>query len=101
MVIIFCVLSGVMLKISHDFDDMVVLQKCMNMLKIELGSHTETCLTSSGDGNHVFGIKAEEVADIKEEDDPGPTTSAAIKTEPVVSWYVNYTDVARTVWNEM
>jgi hypothetical protein len=83
---------------------MVVLQKCMNMLKSELGSHTETCLTSSGDGNHVFGIKAEEVADIKEEDDPGPTTSAAIKTEPVVSWYVCVFPVSGTLaqmWQEL
>jgi hypothetical protein len=40
---------------------------------------------SSDDGNQVVGIKVEEVADLKLEDDPGPTTSPLIKIEPLVS----------------
>jgi hypothetical protein len=40
---------------------------------------------SSDKGNEVFGIKVEEVADIKVEEDPVPTISPLIKTEPAVS----------------
>jgi hypothetical protein len=40
---------------------------------------------SFDDGNQVVGIKVEEVADLKLEEDPGPTTSPLIKTEPLVS----------------
>jgi len=39
---------------------------------------------SSDDGNQVVSIKVEEVADLKLEEDPGPT-SPLIKTEPLVS----------------
>jgi len=40
---------------------------------------------SSDGGNQVVGIKVEEVADLKLEEDPLPTTSPLTKTEPLVS----------------
>jgi hypothetical protein len=41
---------------------------------------------SSDNGNQVTGIKVEEVADMKEEEDPWPATSTGIGTEPAVSF---------------
>jgi hypothetical protein len=57
----------------------------MDILHSEPGPCTRTCLMSSDNGNQVVGIKVEEVADSKLEEDPGPTTSPLIKTEPLVS----------------
>jgi hypothetical protein len=57
----------------------------MDILHSELGPCTGTCLMSSDDGNQVIRIKVEEVADLKLEEDPGPTSSPLIKTEPSVS----------------
>ena len=61
------------------------LQNCMDILHSEPGPCTGTCLMSSDDGSQVVGIKVVEVADLKLEEDPGPTTSPLIKTEPLVS----------------
>ena len=57
----------------------------MDILRCEPGPYTGTGLMSSDDGNQVNGIKVEEVADIKEGEDPEPTASLLIKTEPAVS----------------
>lgn len=38
------------------------------------------------DGNRVAGVKVEEVADVKEEEDPASITSPLIKTEHGVSY---------------
>ena len=57
----------------------------MDKLQSEPGPCTGTCLMSSDGGNQVVGIKVEEVADLKLEEDPLPTTSPLIKTEPLVS----------------
>ena len=64
----------------------VVLQNCMDLLKGELGSSGNTCVTSTVDGNEMTGIKAERVCNIKEEDDVQPATIPEIKTEPHVSF---------------
>ena len=37
------------------------------------------------DGDQVVGVKVEEGCCMQEEEDPEPTTSAVIKTEPAVS----------------
>jgi hypothetical protein len=66
----------------HNVDCMVGLQNCMDVLKSEPGP----CQMSSDDGNQVVGIKLEEVADLKPEENPGPTISPLIKTEPSVSY---------------
>jgi hypothetical protein len=63
---------------------MMVLQKLMVLLENETGSCTEMCLTSD-DGNHVVGIKAEEVTDVTLEDHPEPVTSPVVKAQPAVS----------------
>ena len=61
---------------------MLVLQDPMELVKVEPGSHNETCLTSSRVGNESSGIKVEKVTDITEGLEP--VTSAVIKAEPEV-----------------
>jgi hypothetical protein len=63
----------------------VVLQNSMDLLKVELDSCTETCVTSTVDGNGVTDVVAERVCVIKEEEDQEPMTIPVIKTEPKVS----------------
>jgi hypothetical protein len=82
MITIKCVILNIMSKLNHNFDS---LQNCMDMLKSEPGPCTGACPMSSDNGNQVFGIKEEEVTDIKVEEDPEPTASPRIKTEPAVS----------------
>jgi hypothetical protein len=55
----------------------------MDLVKVEPGSYSETCLTSYV-GNESTGIKVEKVADITEEEGLKPMTSAVIKAEPEV-----------------
>jgi hypothetical protein len=97
MVILKCAILYI-LKVSHNVDGVVVLQNCMDVLKSEPGSSIGTCQVSSDD-DHFVGIKVEVVSDVKVEEDPGPATSTAIKTEPAVSCmslciqvYVHWTD---------
>jgi hypothetical protein len=85
MFIIKCVLLYIMSKVNHHSDGLVVLQNCLDIVKSEPGSCTATCLMSYDDGNQVVGIKVEHDTDIKLEEDPGQTTSTAVKTEPAVS----------------
>jgi len=84
MVIIKCGIMYVMSKLNHDFHGMMVLQNCMDTLKSEPGPCTGTGQMSSDDGNQGVVVKVEAVSDIKEEEDPEPT-SPLIKTEPEVS----------------
>ena len=69
----------------HNSDEMVVLQNCMDTLQSEPGPCSGTCPMSSDNVNQGVGIKVEEVSDMKVEEDPEPTTSPLIKTEPSVS----------------
>jgi hypothetical protein len=85
MVTIKCVILYIMSKIVHNFDGMVGLQNCMDILKSEPGSCIGTCQMSSDDGNQVVGIKVEGFTDIKVEEDPGPAKSTGINAEHVVS----------------
>jgi hypothetical protein len=57
----------------------------MELVKGELGSSTETCVTSNLDRNEVTGVAAERFSDIKQEEDQEPTTIPELKTEPKVS----------------
>jgi hypothetical protein len=70
-----------MTKFSHYFNGVVGLQNCMDILNSEPGPYQ----MSSDDENEFIGIKVEDVTDIKMEEDPFPSTSTGIKTEPVVS----------------
>ena len=63
----------------------MVLQNSMDLLKGELGSSTDTCVTSAVVGKEVTGVEAERVCVIKEEEDQEATTIQVIKTEPKVS----------------
>jgi hypothetical protein len=63
---------------------MLVLQDPIELVKVEPGSYSETCLTSSHVGNESTGIKVEKVTDIAEEEGLEPMTSAVIKAEPEV-----------------
>ena len=104
MVIIQCVILYIISKISCNFNGMVGLQNCMDIQKSEHRSSIGTCQMSSDVGNQFVGIKVEEVADIKVEDDPWPATSTRIATEPAVSCmsvcikvYAHWTDNVQTV----
>ena len=63
----------------------VVLQNSMDLLKGELGSSSQTCVTSTVDVNEVTGVEGERVCVIKEEEDQEARTVPVIKTEPKVS----------------
>jgi hypothetical protein len=64
---------------------MVVLQNCMDFMKVEPGSDSETC----HDGNQVIDMKAEDVTDMQE-DDPVLMTSPVIKAEQEVCLCIHY-----------
>jgi hypothetical protein len=57
----------------------LVLQFCMELVKVVTGSYSETC----HDGNQI-GIKDEDVTDIQEDEDPLLITSPVIKSEQEV-----------------
>jgi hypothetical protein len=59
----------------------MVLQNCMDLLKVEPGSYNETCLTSSHDGSQILSLNVEEVTDVQEEDDPLLISHPVIKAE--------------------
>jgi hypothetical protein len=61
---------------------LVVLQNCVDLLKV---SCSDTCLTSSHDGNQVIDIKVEDVTDIQEQEDLLLTDFPAVETEHEVS----------------
>ena len=63
----------------------VVLQNSMDLLKGELGSSTDTCVTSTVDVNEVTGVEGERVCVIKEEEDQEARAVPVIKVEPGVS----------------
>jgi hypothetical protein len=63
----------------------VVLQNSMDLLKGELVSSTETCVTSTFDGNEVTPIKIERSTDMTVEEDREPGIIPVIKMEPKVS----------------
>jgi hypothetical protein len=48
----------------------LILQNCTDILKVELGSCNEACITSCHDGNEVIDIKVEEVIHAEDEEDP-------------------------------
>jgi hypothetical protein len=64
---------------------MAILQNCMDILRGEHGLCTETCSTSSAEGNQFLFVSVDEVSDIKEEDNPQLTAAPVIRDEPAVS----------------
>ena len=65
---------------------MVILQNCLDVLRGEHESCTETCSASSGDGKQfVFVSVDDDGSVIKQQEDPDTTTSTAIKNDPLVS----------------
>jgi hypothetical protein len=64
----------------------VVLQNCVDLLKVVPGSCSETRATFSGDGGGVISVKVEEVTYIEEaEEDPVSISCSVIKGEHEVS----------------
>jgi len=66
----------------------LILQNCMDLLKVEPGSCSETYATSSCVENRVIGIKVEEgtnVEEEEEEEDPLLIPFTPIKSECEVS----------------
>jgi hypothetical protein len=64
----------------------MVLQNCVDPLRSDRASCSETCLRSTDDGNEIVGVKVEEASGIKEEELPEPIPFRTIKTEPEVSF---------------
>ena len=87
MVLVKCILFHVMRYYSHCFKSLVVLQNCMDLLKPEHGSYSDSSLTSSHGGNEISGIKVEEVTDIAKEENQESVTPEVLKMEPNVSFF--------------
>jgi hypothetical protein len=69
------------------FDEVtMVLQNCMDFLKVETSSISETCPASSHDGNQITDVKVEEASDTQEVEDPLLITVPEIKSEHGVSF---------------
>jgi hypothetical protein len=64
---------------------MVILQSCLDVLRGEQQSCAETCSVSSGDGKQFVFVNIHDDTVIKQQEDPEPTTSTAIKIDPLVS----------------
>jgi hypothetical protein len=81
----------------------VVLQNSMDLVKGELGSSNKTCVTSALDGNTMSSIEAEMVSHVREEEDRGPPTIPAIKTEPFESFefVVSVTQISCSLYPEL
>ena len=62
---------------------MAILQNSVDILRGEDSLCTETCSTSSAEGNQFLFVNVDEVTDIKEEADL-ELTSPVIRTEPAV-----------------
>jgi hypothetical protein len=65
--------------------DVMALQNYTNVEKVVPGSYDETYPTADG-GDQAMSIKAEEVSEVKVEEDPQPITFPRIKAEPEVSF---------------
>jgi hypothetical protein len=70
---------------------MVVLQNCIDLLKVVPGSYSEVYLSSSHDGNQVVNIKVEDFAGVEEEEDPLLIEFPVIKPEHEVSYMFLWT----------
>jgi hypothetical protein len=64
---------------------MMVLQNCLDLEEAAPVLWSEACPASSHDANLFINTKAEEVSDIKVEEDPVAITFAQIKREHEVS----------------
>jgi hypothetical protein len=65
---------------------MVILQNCLDVLRGEHESFTETCSASSADGKQfVFVNVDDDDGVIKQQEDPETSTSTAINNDPLVS----------------
>jgi len=79
-----------------------ILQNCVDILRGEHSLCTETCLSPSAEGNQFLFVNVDEVADIKEEDDPELTTSPVVRAEPAVSLksvYFHFTHIGQRARN--
>jgi hypothetical protein len=61
--------------------DMMVLQSCMDFLKVDPGSVSETCPASSHDENQITDVKVEVASDSQDVQDPLLMTLPEIKAE--------------------
>jgi hypothetical protein len=69
-------------------NDVLILQNCIDLLKVEPGSCSDTCLTSSHNENKVLDVKVEDcsVGEREEEEDPLLTTFTPMNPEYDVSF---------------
>jgi hypothetical protein len=64
---------------------MVILQSSTDVLKVEPGMYSETCLASSDDGFEATDTKVEQISDTEEDEDPMQVIYPALKTKRKVS----------------
>ena len=64
----------------------MVFQNCVNLLRSDSGSCSETSLMSLDGEKWGVGIKVAEVADPEEELNPQPKAFQTVKAEPEVSF---------------
>jgi hypothetical protein len=70
-------------------NNVLILQNCMDLLKVEPGSCSETYLTSSHNANHAVDIKVENCSvgeGSEEEEDPLPIPFTPMNPEYDVSF---------------
>jgi len=81
----------------------VVLQNGVDLLRGELGSSTETFITSTLIGKEVTDIEAEKISYIMDEEHQEPMTLLKIKTEPKVSCVpvVSVTHISYRLYSEL
>ena len=77
----------------------LVLQNNMDVLNGEPGSSSDSCLTSTLDGNEVIAIEAERVSDVADQE----TTIPGIKIESNVSCVpvVSVTNISYSLYLEL
>jgi len=73
-------------ELSRDFKGVMFLQNCVDLLRSDSDSCSETCQLSFDGENQVIGVKDEEVADTEEDGDPQSITFQTVRTESEVSF---------------
>lgn len=72
--------------LSHDIKNVIFFQNCVNLLRSDYGSCSETCLISLDNENWGVDIKGEEVTGTEEELNSQPEGFQTTKAEPEVSF---------------
>jgi hypothetical protein len=64
---------------------MVILQISTDIVKVEPGLYSETCLASSFEGHEATDTKVERISDTEDDEEPVPVIYPAVKAKRKVS----------------